>query len=459
MELRKATRQKTKLRIGLAGPSGSGKTYSALLLASGVAPWEKIALIDTENGSGDLYSHLGGYNVITLTAPFTPERYIEAIKTCEDAGMEVIVIDSITHEWDGKGGLLEVHSNMSGNSYTNWNRITPRHNAFIQAILQSKCHVLTTVRKKQDYDMVKDGNGKLKPVKVGLKEVTREGFEYELTLNFEIDMSHNVTTGKDRTGLFVDKPDFVITPETGKTLREWCESGAEPIVEKPVVEEPVKEKPKAEKKVSVSRILTKIKKVSKLEDLEDAKAAVRDVLSKVTPEQKDKLIEALRNRKGELLAEEADPSNDPNEFGDAPEPQKKKAKSQSENEKLLKLVKKGFAEYAKYAKWDEEKLKAEVEKIIDGRTADEIGEVMLTKYVEAIEKRIEDEKKAIEESEGSAEDFEEFLNSPSEDNPADEKKESILKALRKGASKARPAKTYKTKRSTVVKKKKTTSKK
>src|SRR3954470_15518841 len=105
--LRKATRQKTKIRIGLSGPSGSGKTMSALLLASGMAPWEKIAVIDTENGSADLYSHLGDYSVITLTAPFTPERYIEAIAACEAAGMEVIVLDSVTHEWDGKGGCLE----------------------------------------------------------------------------------------------------------------------------------------------------------------------------------------------------------------------------------------------------------------------------------------------------------------------------------------------------------------
>src|SRR5947209_2788964 len=107
LTLRKATRQQTKIRIGLSGPSGSGKTYSALLLASGMAPWEKIAVIDTENGSADLYSHLGGYSVITLTAPFSPERYIEAIEECQKAGMEVIVIDSVTHEWEGKGGCLE----------------------------------------------------------------------------------------------------------------------------------------------------------------------------------------------------------------------------------------------------------------------------------------------------------------------------------------------------------------
>ena len=148
LQLRQAERRQAKMRLGLSGPSGSGKTFSALLLASGMADWSKIALIDTENGSGELYADLGAYNVITLTAPFTPSRYVEAIKACEDAGMEVIIIDSATHEWDGDGGCLDIHSKMAGNSFTNWAKITPMHNSFIQAILQSKCHVITTTRRK-----------------------------------------------------------------------------------------------------------------------------------------------------------------------------------------------------------------------------------------------------------------------------------------------------------------------
>src|SRR4029079_15192255 len=107
--LRKATRQKAKIRLGLSAVSGGGKTYSAILIAKGLCgDLSKVAIIDTENGSADLYSHLGDYNVLSLNAPFTPERYIEAIKTCEKAGMEVIIIDAITHEWDGKGGCLEI---------------------------------------------------------------------------------------------------------------------------------------------------------------------------------------------------------------------------------------------------------------------------------------------------------------------------------------------------------------
>lgn len=227
MELRKAQKSKSKLRVGLAGTSGSGKTYSALLLASGMTAWDKICIIDTENGSADLYDGLGGYNVITLKAPFAPERYIEAIKTAEQAGMEVIIIDSITHEWDGEGGCLEIVDKLGGR-YQDWGKVTPRHQKFIQSILQSTAHVITTVRKKQDYAMTQDTNGRLKVEKKGLKEITREGFEYELTLSFDIGQNHLALTSKDRTGIFMDKPEFLITAETGKTLRDWAEKGIEP---------------------------------------------------------------------------------------------------------------------------------------------------------------------------------------------------------------------------------------
>ncbi len=149
MKLRQSERKRAKIKLGLQGPSGSGKTYSSLLLASGLTTdLKKVAVIDTENGSADLYAHLGAYNVLRLTRPYTPERYITAIETCEQAGMEVIILDSITMEWES---LLEIHGNMPGNSFANWSKITPRHNAFIQKILQSPCHVIATIRSKQDY--------------------------------------------------------------------------------------------------------------------------------------------------------------------------------------------------------------------------------------------------------------------------------------------------------------------
>jgi hypothetical protein len=174
-----------------------------------------------------LYSHLFDFNVIELQAPYSPERYIEAIKTCERAGMEVIIIDSITHEWDGSGGCLEEYEKLGGR-YQDWAKITPRHRAFIDAILQSKCHVITTVRRKQDYDMVKGDKGKLEVQKVGTKEVTREGFEYEVTINFElINDKHLAKASKDRTGLYMGRPEFTISEATGKELKKWCETGVD----------------------------------------------------------------------------------------------------------------------------------------------------------------------------------------------------------------------------------------
>jgi len=225
MELKQAQRKQVKIKLGIQGPSGSGKTYSSLLLANGlVTDWSKIAVIDTENNSSHLYSHLGDYKVLSLSAPFAPERYIQAIETCEKAGMEVIIIDSISQEWEGTGGILEIHNKMTGNSFTNWHKVTPRHNAFIQKMLQSPAHIIATIRSKQDY-VLSDKNGKMVPEKVGLKGITRDGVDYELTMVFDIDIKHFSTVSKDRTGLYVDKPAFLISQATGKRIKNWCNQG------------------------------------------------------------------------------------------------------------------------------------------------------------------------------------------------------------------------------------------
>jgi len=227
MQLIKAERKKAKIKLGLQGPSGSGKTFSALLLAFGlIEEWSKIAVIDTENHSSNLYAHLGKFNVLSLESPFTPEKYVEAIRYCVNEGMEVIIIDSISHEWEGAGGILETHSQMPGNSFTAWAKLTPRHNAFVQEILQSPVHILATTRTKQDYVLV-DRNGKMVPEKVGLKGITRDGMDYEFTLVFDLDTKHNAVSSKDRTGLFSGQPEFKISTSTGKEIKEWCDSGAE----------------------------------------------------------------------------------------------------------------------------------------------------------------------------------------------------------------------------------------
>lgn len=225
MEIKIASKREAKLRIGLSGASGFGKTYSALLMAFGMTgDWSKICVIDTENSSASLYSNLGNYNVIDLQAPYNPEKFIEAIVLAENSGMEVLVIDSISHEWQGSGGCLDIHEQLGGR-WQDWAKVTPRHQAFIDAILLSKLHVITCVRRKIEYSLDTDSNGRAKVTKLGTKEQTREGFEFELTVNFEIiNENHLAKASKDRTSLFSNKPEFVINSATGKKLIQWSKS-------------------------------------------------------------------------------------------------------------------------------------------------------------------------------------------------------------------------------------------
>ena len=221
---RKAQRKQAKLKIGISAPSGAGKTYSALLMAYGICGnWDKIAVIDTENGSAELYSDLGSYSVCPITPPFTPKKYISAINEAVEAGFEVLIIDSLSHAWSGEGGLLDmqdkaVKASKSGNSYTAWREITPEHNRLVDAILQSNIDVIITTRAKAD-------NGKKNIKKVGLAPVFRDGLEYELTVFFDMTQEHIATASKDRTGIF-DGQNFKPTVDTGKQLSKWREGGA-----------------------------------------------------------------------------------------------------------------------------------------------------------------------------------------------------------------------------------------
>jgi hypothetical protein len=222
MELKKSERSKAKIKMALQAPSGAGKSYSALLLAQGLTNGNlsKVAVIDTEAGSSNLYAHIGSYNVLNLESPHSPERYMEAIDLCIKSGMEVIILDSISHCWDF---LLDYHASLTGNSFTNWNKITPRQKAFVEKILQSDIHIICTMRVKQDY-VLSEKNGKMVPEKVGLKAIQRDEISYEFTIVFDIDYKHFATASKDRTNLFEGKPQFVINSNTGKKILDWCNS-------------------------------------------------------------------------------------------------------------------------------------------------------------------------------------------------------------------------------------------
>jgi len=221
MKLSNASRRQSKIKMAIQGPSGSGKTYSSLLLAKGlVGNWDKVAIVDSENGSSHLYAHLGSYKVLALEAPYSPEKYMDAIGICIDDGAECILLDSISHSWEY---LLAWHSSLGGNSFTNWGKITPRQQAFINCILRANAHMICTMRTKQDY-VLQEKNGKQVPEKVGLKAIQRDGVDYDFTLVLDLDIKHNAIPSKDRTGLFMGNSEFAAfmpSEAIGDRIKKW----------------------------------------------------------------------------------------------------------------------------------------------------------------------------------------------------------------------------------------------
>lgn len=227
----KAERKKSKLRLSINAPSGAGKTFGALTLAKGMGG--KTALIDTENGSASLYSDRFDFDVLELRAPYSPERFVEAIKAAESAGYDNLVIDSASHEWSGSGGCLEINeeiarSKYKGNTWSAWNDTGKRHKKFVDAILQSNMHVICTMRSKTETSQVED-NGRKKVVKLGMKAEQRDGMEYEFTTVLDlVHDGHFATATKDRTGIFTGQDPKPITEQTGKDLVDWLERGVVP---------------------------------------------------------------------------------------------------------------------------------------------------------------------------------------------------------------------------------------
>lgn len=231
---KKAERKQVKLKLAITGPSGSGKTYSALKIAKGLAAGGKIAVVDTENGSASLYSDLPGmpaFDTVELGPPFTSERYMQLIRFAEKEGYSVLIVDSITHQWNGEGGIMdrldkEKIAKPGTNSFTLWSKFTPEHERFKQCILQTPIHIIATMRSKQDYVMDLNEKGKQTPRKVGLAPIQREGAEYEFTTVFDMTHEHYATVSKDRTSIF-DGETFNPTEETGEKILKWVSSGAE----------------------------------------------------------------------------------------------------------------------------------------------------------------------------------------------------------------------------------------
>jgi hypothetical protein len=224
MLIRKAERKKAKLRLGISGPSGSGKTWSALEIATGMGG--KIGMIDTEAGRGELYGNDFEYDIIRLEAPYSPERYIEAIKMFEKAGYDTLIIDSLSHAWVGEGGVLSIVDKAGSNSFTQgWRVGTPKQNALIDALVTSSMHIITTLRVKTEYVVEKNDRGKAEPRKVGLAPVQRDGLEYEFTVFMDIsNQDHIAHITKDNTKMF-DQQFLKPSKEMGEKLMGWLNMG------------------------------------------------------------------------------------------------------------------------------------------------------------------------------------------------------------------------------------------
>ena len=248
-----AKRESVGLLIGLAGGTGSGKTYTALRLATGLANGKPFALIDTEAGRAKHYADQFKFDHGDLKPPFNPDAYAGAIKAADEAGYPVIVVDSMSHEWSGDGGVLDMHETefqrmgaRDAVKITAWIKPKMEHKQMVQKLLQIRAHLILCFRAEEKIDIVKeDGKTKIVP------KVTATGLHgwvpiCEKTLPFELTASFLLTA--DAPGIpkaiklqQQHRPFFpldkAITEESGARLGEWARGGAAPVAA-PVPDEP-----------------------------------------------------------------------------------------------------------------------------------------------------------------------------------------------------------------------------
>lgn len=224
---KKAERRGVYLKIAATGPSGSGKTTGAIRVGRGlVGPNGRIALIDTENKSASLYADLDDFDVLDMEAPYEAPKFTEAILAAEAAGYEVLIIDSFSHVWEAVLQYKEQLDRRGGNGYTNWGPAGEKFKDVLNALLRSRMHIIACMRAKTEYVLETNEKGKQVPRKVGLAPVMRGDIEFEFTTVFDLDMSHNAATSKDRTRMF-DGRIFQLSTKVGEALAEWLK-GAKP---------------------------------------------------------------------------------------------------------------------------------------------------------------------------------------------------------------------------------------
>lgn len=243
MSFKKAVKSESKLRMAIAGPSGSGKTYTSLSLA--VSLGAKVAVIDTEYGSAEKYADLFNFDVVNMAPPYSPAAFIKLINEAVAERYNVVVIDSISHAWNGTGGVLqmveaEAKRQKTPNTYTAWGAVTPHQQALIDCMMSAPIHIIATMRSKTKYALdEQDRNGRKVsvPVKMGMEPIQREGFEYEFDFMLEMTADNCATVTKSRavflTNQSFEKPSGA---ELGAVLLEWLK-GEKPTAERVSVTE------------------------------------------------------------------------------------------------------------------------------------------------------------------------------------------------------------------------------
>lgn len=251
---RKATKEQAKARIALIGPAGSGKTMTALKVAGVLADGGNIAVIDTERGSASKYADITGFDVCEL-GTHAPDDYVKVIEEAAKAGYGVLIIDSLSHAWSGKGGALEIVDKVaarsrSGNTYTAWREVTPMHNRLVNAILNYPGHVIATMRAKTEYVLEETSRGTKVPKKVGMAPVQREGVDYEFDIVGEIDTRHVLVVTKSRCADLSDEVIEKPGAEFGERIKAWLTDGSAPTEHVPVEFKSAENAPKEPKPVA-----------------------------------------------------------------------------------------------------------------------------------------------------------------------------------------------------------------
>lgn len=228
-----AVREKIAVKIALMGASGSGKSYTSLRLATGMldemekidGKRGKILLANTEGSRGRYYANEFKYDIVDLESPYNPELFIDLINYAVDEKYSVLIIDSSSAEWEGKGGCLELQQQLGG-KYQDWSKVSPRHDRFIDALALSPIHIIATMKGKDQYEVDKDDRGKVSVKKLGVGAKQREGFEYNFTCTFNIDRdSHVAKSEKDNTHIFEKEGDVLLSEAFGEKIIKWANSG------------------------------------------------------------------------------------------------------------------------------------------------------------------------------------------------------------------------------------------